>query len=83
MLEEKQRQFWNLHLISILHKVTQSDFQFSSYFFYFFPLKPVFSKMCFVGTLTCKKLQKLKIALCSFVFVSNSMQIQKLSLFFF
>ena len=31
MLDEKQRQFWNLQWI--LHKVIQSDFQFSSYFF--------------------------------------------------
>ena len=48
MLEEKQRQFWNLHWIP--HKVTQNDFQFSSYLFFtiFFS---VFSKICFFGHL--------------------------------
>ena len=33
MLEEKQRQFWNLHWIP--HKVTQSNFPFSSYLFFY------------------------------------------------
>ena len=31
MLEEKQGQFWNLH--QILHKTSNLDFRFSSYFF--------------------------------------------------
>ena len=82
MLQEKQRQFLNLHWIP--HKVIQSDFQFSSYLFFLQNFSRYFQRYGFSDLWPAMKKEKikdwkLKIALCQCV--PNSMQIQKLFCF--
>ena len=86
MLEQKQRQIWNLH--EIPHKVMKPNFKFSSYYSYDrrSPNRNIFFLKILIFLnfdLAIKKylLKKLKIRLHNFV--QNSMQIPKLSLFLF
>ena len=77
MLEKKQGQFRNLHQIP--HKTSNPDFWFSSYFFD----EGRFSNKNYNYFFLVQKKPEIKKKIGIQIFVRNSMQIPKLSLFFF
>ena len=80
MLEQKQRQFWNLHRIP--NRTSNPDFQFLNFFFFCYSgLKK--SNCNFHSKIFPHKKIRRKLKIWIRSFVRNLMQISKLSLFFF